>query len=191
MAADCEMLSREVATALEKIRDESAGLYHLAQDAAAEALQRDLPRRLAPQLEELTRDLTAQLSQEALAQGNAYAEQTGAALQTLGSACAQAEELLKRLREHAAAVEARIASFAASAEREAEETARAHGSHASSCRTHRSNAGARQRGLGPARGFPGARGNHTGARARWFSVAVGRHLEPAPQRAASPFRIAL
>src|SRR5712664_1131091 len=131
MAADFEMLSREVATALEKIRDESAGLYHLAQDAAAEALQRDLPRRLAPQLEELTRDLTAQLSQEALAQGNAYAEQTGAALQTLGSACAQAEELLKRLREHAAAVEARIASFAASAEREAEETARAHESSAS------------------------------------------------------------
>jgi len=131
MAADCEMLSREVATALEKIRDESAGLYHLAQDAAAEALQRDLPRRLAPQLEELTRDLTAQLSQEALAQGNAYAEQTGAALQTLGSACAQVEELLKRLREHAAAVEARIASFAASAEREAEETARQHESSAS------------------------------------------------------------
>src|SRR5258708_2204964 len=129
--ADLQELSREVATALEKIRDESAGLYHLAQDAAAEALQRDLPRRLAPQLEELTRDLTAQLSREALAQGNAYAEQTGAALQTLGSACAQAEELLKRLREHAAAVEARIASFAASAEREAEETARAHESSAS------------------------------------------------------------
>jgi len=124
MAADCEMLSREVATALEKIRDESAGLITWRRHAAAEALQRDLPRRLAPQLEELTRDLTAQLSQEALAQGNAYAEQTGAALQTLGSACAQVEELLKRLREHAAAVEARIASFAASAEREAEETAR-------------------------------------------------------------------
>src|SRR6266446_6224803 len=131
MAADCEMLSREVAAALEKIRVESASLYHVAQNTAAEALQRDLPPKLAPQLEELTRDLTAQLSQEALAQRNAFAEQTGNALQTLGSACAQVEQLLERLREHAGAAEARIGGFAAAALREAEETARQHESSAS------------------------------------------------------------
>ncbi len=131
MAADCEMLSREVETALEKIRVESASLYHAAQNTAVEALQRDLPPKLAPQLEELTRDLTAQLSQEALAQRNAFAEQTGNALQTLGSACAQVEQLLERLREHATAAEARIAAFAAAALRETEETARQHESSAS------------------------------------------------------------
>src|SRR5713226_10758225 len=84
MTADRELLSREVAATLEKIREESATLHQSAQNAAAEALQRDLPRRLAPQLEDLARDLTAQLSQEALALRYATAEQAGAALQTLG-----------------------------------------------------------------------------------------------------------
>src|SRR5467141_2127951 len=51
MAADREILSREAAATLEKIREESASLHRSAQDAAAEELQRDLPRRLAPQLE--------------------------------------------------------------------------------------------------------------------------------------------
>ncbi len=130
MTADRELLSRDVAAALEKIREESATLHQSAQNAAAEALQRDLPRRLAPQLEDLARDLTAQLSQEALALRYATAEQAGAALQTLGSACGQVEQLLERLREHATAAEARIASSAESAARVAEETARQHESSA-------------------------------------------------------------
>jgi len=124
IAADRETLSREVAAALEKIREESASLNRMAQNAAAEALQRDLPRWLTPQLEELTRHLTAQLSHEALAQRNANAEQTGAALQTLRSACTQTEQVLERLREQAVAAEARIASSAESAARVAEESAR-------------------------------------------------------------------
>src|ERR1700757_4846679 len=82
LAADRETLSHEVASALQQIREESASLNRMAQNAAAEALQRDLPRWLSPQLEELTRDLTAQLSQEALAQRNANSEQAGAAVQT-------------------------------------------------------------------------------------------------------------
>jgi hypothetical protein len=126
LAADRETLSREVAAALEKVREESASLNRVAQNAAAEALQRDLPRWLAPQLEELTRDLTAQLSQEAMGQRNANAEHTGAALHALRSACTQAENLLERLREHAGATEARIASSAESAARAAEESARQH-----------------------------------------------------------------
>src|SRR5438270_5323305 len=58
LAADREAVSREVAAALQQVREESAGLNQTAQSAAAEALQRDLPRWLAPRLEELTRDLT-------------------------------------------------------------------------------------------------------------------------------------
>ena len=121
IAADREMLSREVAAALENIREESASVNRIAQNAAAEALQRDLPRWLAPQLEELTRDLTAQLSQEALAQRNTSSEQAGAAAQTLRSACELAEQLLERLRGQVASAESRIASAAESSARAAEE----------------------------------------------------------------------
>ena len=124
IAADREMLSREVASALETVREESASLNRAAQSAAAEALQRDLPRWLAPQLEELTRDLTAQLSQEALAQRNASSEQAGTAVQALRSACALAEGLLERLREHVASAETRITTSAESSARAVEESAR-------------------------------------------------------------------
>ena len=130
MAADREKFSREVAAAQEKIREESANLHRSAQDAAAEALQRDLPGRLAPQLEELTRDLTTQLSREASAQRRAYADQTSAALQTLRSVCDQVEPLLERLREQAGTAEARLANSAESVARLAEERARHHESSA-------------------------------------------------------------
>jgi hypothetical protein len=130
MAADREKFSREVAAAQEKIREESANLHRSAQDAAAEALQRDLPGRLAPQLEELTRDLTTQLSREASAQRRAYADQTSAALQTLRSVCDQVEPLLERLREQAGTAEAHLTSSAESVARLAEERARHHESSA-------------------------------------------------------------
>jgi hypothetical protein len=130
MAADREKFSREVAAAREKMREESASLHRSAQDAAAEALQRDLPGRLAPQLEELTRDLTVQLSREASLQRRAYADQTSAALQTLRSVCDQVEPLLERLREQAGTAEARLASSAESVARLAEERARRHESSA-------------------------------------------------------------
>jgi hypothetical protein len=129
LAADREALSREAAAVLQDIREESASLNRLAQNAAAEALQRDLPRWLAPQLEELTRDLTAQLSQEAMAQRNANAEQSGAAVDSLRSVCAVAEQLVDRLREHASSTEARIAGAVEAASRVADERT---GQHAES-----------------------------------------------------------
>ena len=132
LAADRETLSREVGAALQNIREESESLNRMAQHAAAEALQRDLPRWLSPQLEELTRDLAAQLSQEALTQRNVSTQQIGAELETLRATCAHAEQLLERLREHASAAEARIASCAESATRSAEESARQHQATAAS-----------------------------------------------------------
>ena len=129
---DREVFSRELDSALQKIRDESATLHRSAQSAAAEALQRDLPRWLAPQLEELTRDLAAQLSQEALLQRNAHAEQTGSALHSLQAACAEAEHLLQRLHEQAGAVENRIHNAAEVAARATEEGARQHDTTAAS-----------------------------------------------------------
>jgi hypothetical protein len=126
LSADRESLSREVASALQNIREESTSLNRVAQSAAAEALQRDLPRWLAPQLEELARDLSAQLSQEAMGQRNANAEQSGAAVQALRAACDQAEHLLQRVHEQTAAMERRITSAAESATRLGEESTRHH-----------------------------------------------------------------
>jgi hypothetical protein len=132
LAADRETLSSEVAAALRSIREESANLNRMARHAAAEALQRDLPRWLSPQLEELARDLTAQLSQEALAQRNASTQKTGAELETLRSACTYAEQLLERLREHVSAAEARIAASTESAARVVEEKSRQREANAAS-----------------------------------------------------------
>jgi hypothetical protein len=130
LAADREALSREAASALQNIREESASLNRIAQSAAAEALQRDLPRWLAPQLEDLTRDLAAQLSQEAMGQRNANVELSDAALQSLHSACDRAEHLLQVLREEGAALETRTAKAAESATRLIEDRARQHESAA-------------------------------------------------------------
>ena len=52
-------LAHELAAAIEKIEEEAKSRGREAQNAAAEALQKDVPRLLAPQLEEVTRGLTA------------------------------------------------------------------------------------------------------------------------------------
>jgi len=90
-------LSHELTEAIAKIQQESVSRSRAAQNAAVEALQSDLPRWLAPQLEELTRDLTAQLSQEGLLERNKQEQQTADARQNLQSACQRAEEITVRL----------------------------------------------------------------------------------------------
>jgi hypothetical protein len=124
IAADRDTLARAVNDALEQIREESASLNRLAQNAAAEALQRDLPRWLAPQLEELTRDLTAQLSQEALTQRHANAEQTGGEVNALREICSHAEQLLQHLRAETESAEALITRSVEAASRTIEENIR-------------------------------------------------------------------
>jgi len=123
-AADRDTISREMAAALDKIREQSATLHSNAQNEAAEALKHDLPRWLAPQLEELAHDLAAQISQQALAERHTSAEQTAAAMQTLRTVCNQAEQLLERLRQQSEAVDARITGSAESVARASEEAAR-------------------------------------------------------------------
>jgi hypothetical protein len=121
-----EQLSRELAAAIEKIEEEVTARSRAAQDAAAEALQHDLPRWLAPQLEELARDLTAQLSQEALALRKAQTEQIGEAAQGLRDLCREAEELTVRLRETAAEAETENARRVDAISRSMEQAAREH-----------------------------------------------------------------
>src|SRR3984885_12408226 len=78
-----EALTQEVSSAIEKIQQESETRSRTAHEAASAALQEDLPKRLVPQLEELTRQLCARLSEEGLAQRAQAAEQLTRAAEPL------------------------------------------------------------------------------------------------------------
>jgi hypothetical protein len=90
-------LQHEVTSAVEKIQEESQTRSREAHEAAASALQEELPKRLAPQLEEVTRNLTSHLSDEGRVQRAAHAEQLTSAAETLSEVCQQAEETTARL----------------------------------------------------------------------------------------------
>ena len=83
-----------------------------------------MPKRLAPQLEELTSNLTAKLSEAGVAQRATHEQQLASAAETLRGACQQAQETAARLRSHADESEARIAARAEEAQRAIEEAAR-------------------------------------------------------------------
>jgi hypothetical protein len=92
-----DALQHEVTTAVEKIQEESQTRSREAHEAAATALQEELPKRLAPQLEQVTRNLTSHLSDEGRLQRAAHAEQLTSAAETLSEVCQQAEETTARL----------------------------------------------------------------------------------------------
>jgi len=117
-------ISDEVAHAIERIQEETAKQAKAANSAAAEALQTELPRWLAPQLEQLTRDLTMQLSNAGAAQRGEHAEQLSSATDALRKLCQQAEEFAAHLRAQAEQSAAQIAEQAGAATRTVEETAR-------------------------------------------------------------------
>src|ERR1700682_4058474 len=121
-----EQLSQQLANAIANIQQESVNRSRAAQNAAIEALQSDLPRWIAPQLEELTRDLTAQLSQEALVQQHLLSERSINAVENLKAACHQAEEITAGLTERVAQSQAQLADRAEAATRVLEDAARQH-----------------------------------------------------------------
>ena len=83
LSAAREQLAQQVSAAVAKIQEESDTRSRAAQTAAAEALQRELPRWIAPQLEELTRALTQQISDRGTAE---RAEQTQHLASAVGNA---------------------------------------------------------------------------------------------------------
>ena len=119
-------IGNETARALEKILLETDNHAREANAAAAEALRTDLPRWLAPQLEQLTRDLTEKLLREALAQRSEQTQQLDAATDSLKATCKQAEETAARLKIHAGQAEAQIAARMESVARAFEETSKQH-----------------------------------------------------------------
>ncbi|HYL86221.1 MAG TPA: hypothetical protein VE263_18500 [Candidatus Angelobacter sp.] len=123
-AAGRAEIANETARAIEKLQLETDEHSRVAHAAAAEALRTELPRWLAPQLEQLTQGLTSRLLRDAQAQQAEHAKQTQAVTETLKSECQQAEETVARLRTQAERAESQIAACAENATRAFEETAK-------------------------------------------------------------------
>ena len=119
-----EQLAQQVSGSIEKIQQESDTRSRIAHSAAAEALQRDLPRWIAPQLEELTRRLTQQISDRGATERTEQTKQLASAAESLRALSHQAEESAARLRFQAEQAEAQIADRAAESMREVDDVAR-------------------------------------------------------------------
>jgi len=119
-----EEVARETAHAVGTIQEETETRARTAQAAAAEALKNELPRWLAPQLEQLTHQLTAQLAREGATQRDQHEKQLSSAQETLQTLCAQADEAASQLRTQAEMVESQVSERLAAALRQAEEQAR-------------------------------------------------------------------
>jgi len=119
-----EEVARETAQAIGTIQQETETQARSAQAAAAESLKMDLPRWLAPQLEQLTHELTAQLAREGTLQREQHEKQLSAAHETLQTLCGQAEEAAAKLRTHAETLESQVTSRLDVAAQQAEEEAR-------------------------------------------------------------------
>ena len=94
-------VANEASRLIEKIQQEAEKYAHSANAAAAEAIRSELPRRLAPQLEQMTHELTAQLSQEAAARREENANQLKVSGENLRVLFKEAEEVAARLKTQA------------------------------------------------------------------------------------------
>src|SRR5580692_9084190 len=124
LSAAREQLAQQVSAAVAKIQEESDTRSRAAHTAAAEALQRELPLWIAPQLEELTRALTQQISDRGTAERTEQSQHLASAVESLRTLCQQAEDSSARLRAQAEQAEGQIADRAAESMREIEEVAR-------------------------------------------------------------------
>src|SRR5216684_3640286 len=129
-AAGRAEIVNETAQAIEKFQHEADEHSRTAHAAAAEALRTELPRWLAPQLEQLTRELTERLSREGAAQRNEHGRQLGSVTDALRKASQYGEYAATRLNTQAEQTQAQIAAQAESATRALEEAARHHEQYA-------------------------------------------------------------
>jgi hypothetical protein len=121
-----ESMSRELSGALERIQEEAQERTRAAHEAASAVLQDDLPKRVAPQLEELARQLSVQISEEGVAQRAEQAEQLTSVAETLSDVVQQAEAASERLRMSAEQAEAHLAARVEAVQRASDEAARKH-----------------------------------------------------------------
>src|SRR6266850_2419576 len=123
-AAGRAEIANEASRAIERLHEEADGQSRAAHAAAAEALRNELPRWLAPQLEQLTHELTSRLSQEGAAQRSEHAQQLEKMAKTLRTLCHQGEETASRLKTEGEQAQAQLAARAEEAARTVEEAAR-------------------------------------------------------------------
>jgi hypothetical protein len=123
-AAGRTEIANEVARAIERLHEEADEQSRAGHAAAAEALRNELPRWLAPQLKQLTHELTSRLSQEGAAQRNEHARQLEQMAETLRMLCYQGEETASRLKTDVERAQAQLAGQAEEAARIVEEAAR-------------------------------------------------------------------
>jgi hypothetical protein len=119
-----EQLTQQVSSAIEKIQETSDTRSRVAHAAAAEALNRELPQWIAPQLEDLTRKLTQQISDRGTAERTEQTQHLASAVESLRALCQQAEESSARLSAQTQQAESQILHRAAESIREVEESAR-------------------------------------------------------------------
>jgi hypothetical protein len=119
-------IENETTNAIEKFHHEADEHSRSAHAAAAEALRTELPRWLAPQLEQLTRELTNRLAQEGAGQRNEHAQQLESMTDALRKAAQQGEYTATRLKTQAERTQAQIAAQAESAAKAIEQAARQH-----------------------------------------------------------------
>src|SRR5258706_7668518 len=123
-AAGRAEIENETVSAIEKFQHEADERSRTTHAAAAEALRTELPRWLAPQLEQLTRELTTRLSREGAAQRNEHAQQLESMTDALRKAAERGEYAATRLKTQAEQTQAQIAAQAESAAKALEEATR-------------------------------------------------------------------
>src|SRR5467141_2013162 len=123
-AAGRAEIANEASRAIERLHKETDAQSRATHAAAAEALQNELPRWLAPQLEQLTHELTSRLSKEGAAQRNEHAQQLEHIADSLRTLCHQGEETAAKLKTEAEQAQTRIAARAEEAARAVDEAAR-------------------------------------------------------------------
>jgi hypothetical protein len=117
-------IARETAHAVGTIQEQTEERARTAQAAAAEALKNELPRWLAPQLEQLTHELTAQLAREGSTQRDQHEKQLATAQDALQTLCAQADEAAAKLRTQAETLETQVTSRLEAAAQKVQEDVR-------------------------------------------------------------------
>src|SRR5260370_28619836 len=111
-AAGRAEIENETVQAVEKFHLETDERSRTAHAAAAEALRTELPQWLAPQLEQLTRQLTTILAREGAAHRNEHGQQFDSVTEALRKAAQQGAYAATRLKTQAEQTQAQIAAQA-------------------------------------------------------------------------------
>jgi hypothetical protein len=104
--------SAESGRAIARIQQESEERSRAVHTAAAKALQDELPKWLAPHLEQLTRDVTASISKVGAEQRAQHEEHVAGIAARVNQLCREAEEVARRIVAQSQEIERRIGEHA-------------------------------------------------------------------------------